>query len=86
MHTDDEQYGVDDQRTVLEGKVKKIDEQIALLNDLKNQYLVRLKSLPQSALHQPSSPQSPEEKIVLFKNYFRGRDDVYAKLWINEKD
>ena len=28
---------------------------------------------------------SAEEKIALFKSYFRGRDDVFARLWINNR-
>ena len=28
---------------------------------------------------------SPQEKIELFMSLFRGRDDVYAKRWVNKK-
>jgi|SRR5665648_154011 len=27
----------------------------------------------------------PEEKIMLFRSLFKGRDDVYAKRWENKK-
>ena len=30
-----------------------------------------------------TTPLTPDEKIQIFKNLFRGRDDVYPKLWIN---
>lgn len=88
MYENDEQHNVDEQRSVLEVKVRKLDEQIALLNGLKSQCLAKLKSLPQIAIHQSvfsNNNQSLEDKIALFKSYFRGRDDVYAKLWINNK-
>lgn len=32
-----------------------------------------------------SSTLTPDEKIQLFRQLFRGRDDVYPKLWINNK-
>jgi len=86
----DAQNNHDPQRKALEERIKKIDEQIALLNTIKNQSLARLQSLPQITSQQPkpvinSQTQTPADKIALFKNYFRGRDDVYAKLWINNK-
>ena len=28
---------------------------------------------------------SPDEKVTLFQNLFRGREDVYPKLWVNKK-
>ena len=34
---------------------------------------------------QPSANFSPPEKIALFKQLFRGRTDVFPKLWINSK-
>ncbi len=30
-------------------------------------------------------PVTPEEKVQLFRSLFRGRDDVYPKLWVNQK-
>ena len=88
MYKNNEQHNVDQQRSALEAKVKKLDEQITLLNELKGQCLTNLKSLQQITLHQPipsNYSQSLEDKIALFKSYFLGRDDVYAKLWINNK-
>ena len=77
-----------EQRSVLETKIKKIDEQIALLNNLKTGCLAKLQSLPKIAAHQPPpflKNQFSDDKVALFKSYFRGRDDVYAKLWINNR-
>jgi superfamily II DNA or RNA helicase len=86
----DEQNNHVPQRKALEERVKEIDEQIALLNTIKNQSLAKLQFLPQVTAQQPnpvinSQTQTSADKIALFKSYFRGRDDVYAKLWINNK-
>lgn len=38
------------------------------------------------ATHQPThGDHSAEEKVALFRNLFRGRDDVYPQMWINSK-
>ena len=82
-----EENRIDQHRSALEAKVKKIDEQIALLNNLKSQFFTQLKSLPQVTPYQPITPSNNkflDDNIALFKSYFRGRDDVYSKLWINE--
>jgi len=88
LYRNDDQNDPNQERLAIEAKIKKIDEQIAVLNTIKSQSLAKLQSLPQIAPQQ-SNPvvnnQTLEDKIALFKSYFRGRDDVYAKLWINNK-
>ena len=32
-----------------------------------------------------STPQTPAEKVALFRSLFAGRDDVFAKFWQNPK-
>ena len=84
----DEQNNHDLQRSTLEARIKKIDEQIAVLNTIRSQILAKLQSLPQVTSQQINpvvNNQTFEDKVALFKSYFRGRDDVYAKLWINNK-
>ena len=76
------------ERLSLETKIKKIDEQIAILNDLKNQCLTKLQFFSQETKPQLTAQinsQFLDDKIALFKSYFRGRDDVYSKLWINNR-
>src|SRR3989338_7538095 len=71
----------------LELRVKQIDEQIALLTNLKSQSLQKLQGLEYSSrqkIEQPKQMQS-DDQVALFLNYFRGRDDVYAKLWVNNR-
>ena len=79
---------IDPQRNALETRIKKIDEQIVLLNTIKNQSLAKLQSLPQihgTTAYPVVNNQTFEDKVALFKSYFRGREDVYAKRWINNK-
>lgn len=79
---------INSEKIVLEAKIRKIDEQIALLNNLKNQCLTKLQSLPQEVVFQQATSvnsHSLDDKIALFKSYFRGREDVYSKLWINNR-
>jgi len=55
----------------------------------------RLTKLDEQIMLQPNGPftlpvattttLTPEDKIVLFLRLFRGRDDVYPKLWQNQK-
>ena len=33
----------------------------------------------------PDSPQTPDEKVALFRSLFQGRSDVYPKFWTNPK-
>ena len=35
---------------------------------------------------QASAPMTPAEKVALFRRLFRGRDDVFPKLWVNSKN
>lgn len=72
----------------LENRIKRIDEQIALLTDLKTQCLQKLQSVrtvPCAEMATPPQGMTLDDKIVLFLNYFRGRIDVYSKLWINNR-
>ncbi len=76
------------ERNDLERRIKNIDEQIALLTGLKAQCLQKLQSIqavPCPAMTSPSQDMTPDDKIALFLNYFHGREDVYAKLWINNR-
>ena len=33
----------------------------------------------------PSPPSTAGEKVALFRSLFRGRDDVFPKLWVNPR-
>lgn len=73
MYRNDEQNNIDLQRSALQARIKKIDEQIALLNTIKSQSLAKLQSFP-PIIPQQSNPvvnnQTLKDKIVLFKSCF----------------
>ena len=73
-------------RKELAEEVAKIDSQIAALSELKRQYLAKLSAtvpagLPENKTTQPHL--TPENKVLLFRSLFRGREDVYARRWEN---
>ena len=64
------------EKSDLENRIKHIDEQIALLTDLKAQCLQKLQSaqaMPRSEMISFPQGMIPDDKIALFLNYFRGR-------------
>ncbi len=74
------------QENPIEKKIQDIDSQIALLQELRSKYVEKLNPpIPENVSHQDLAELPLKDKINLFKSYFRGRDDVYAKLWINSK-
>ena len=75
----------DDRKKLVE-EVARIDSQMAALAELKRQYLATLScaNSQQSPIEIPiQAPLSPENKIAMFRSYFRGREDVYARRWEN---
>ncbi len=76
-------------KAILEIKIMHIDEKIALLSRLRQGLVDKLNTLnlptPTTTTNDTLKQLKPEEKIALFKDYFRGREDVYAKLWINKR-
>jgi len=69
-------------------KIEKIDEQIAMLIKLKSQYIEKLNGLNdiETVVLKPASDnQRPINHALLFRDYFRGREDVCAKMWVNNR-
>ena len=72
----------------LRKKQEEAEIKLQLLNE-------RLFQYDKAKTHQPTTfsvesipataDMSPEDKIFLFRNLFRGREDVYPKLWQNQK-
>ncbi len=75
------------EKTALETRIKNIDQQIALLENLKTQCIQKLQALSVPAVPIPNQTvtEAISVKAELFRSYFRGRDDVYAKLWTNAR-
>jgi superfamily II DNA or RNA helicase len=75
-------------RLSVEAKIKQIDEQITMLTKLKSQYAEKLNDLSDEEVVIPKPVDSvllSNDYVRLLKDYFRGREDVYAKLWINNR-
>jgi superfamily II DNA or RNA helicase len=80
----------ENEKHLLEKKISKIDEQITFLTNLRQKCQQELDFFNTSASvpllpHSSIKQLSPVEKITLFMSYFRGRDDVYACLWVNNR-
>lgn len=69
-------------------KINEIDKQISELSKLKQQYISQLKLKKENQSNSIKQFQkenlTPAYKINLFRSYFKGRDDVFAKLWISK--
>ena len=75
-----------EEKSFLEAKIKDIDQQIAVLQELKAQCFQKLKTLSVPIILAPSQPATTfDDKTAIFLSYFRGREDVYAKLWVNNR-
>jgi hypothetical protein len=81
---------------VIRQRIAKVEEQLASLKVQQAQAEATLKSLKDqlAKIVEQTAPQSssvtiaaltPEEKVALFLHLFRGRNDVYPKLWKNQK-
>ena len=75
------------EKSALESRIKSIDHQIELLTTLRNQSLEKLQRLQVPAVPTLVNhvPQTDANKTKLFLSYFHGREDVYAKLWMNNR-
>ena len=79
-----------------ESRLARLDEErhkiLAELKSLKAELLILTNSSLDSTKDTPISSDgiiskisSPEEKIALFESLFRGRVDVYPRLWVSRK-
>ena len=70
----------------LKRELARIESQMASLAELKQQYLARLSvttitELPANTT--TDTRMTPEDKLSIFRSYFRGREDIYARRWEN---
>ncbi len=71
-------------RDTLKAEIARIDSQISALSELKRQYLSKLSATTELPIAGTGAqPLTSEEKTALFRSYFRGREDVYARRWEN---
>ena len=89
-----------DRRDVLSGEIARQEARLAELGRERESIQARLEALkveqasfgvePAVRVHLPSAapgliPVTHAEKVSLFRSLFRGRDDVYPRLWISAK-
>jgi len=74
-----------------EARLAELEEEVrrtrARLDSLKaEQENTRVKGVQEPAVHwEKGFPSTPDEKVALFRTLFRGREDVYPRLWINPR-
>lgn len=71
--------GLEREREAAEGELRRLKGALATLE--KSGADCRLAA---SGVHS-APPLTPAEKVTLFRSLFRGRDDVYPKLWVNAR-
>ena len=66
--------------------VAEVDARLLELEEDKKQLLVLREQLQESSpIATNSSSYSPEQKIAIFRNLFRGRTDIFANRWQNKQ-
>ena len=72
----------------LESKLQSIEQRLEeLSNERRTLELAREKILKLKQERMPNTPNklTPEQKIEIFKDYFRGRVDIHSTHWKNKK-
>jgi hypothetical protein len=68
------------------GDISTIDARLTELEQEKQQLMALKEELQKSGPTPPVSDSlSPEQKIAIFRNLFRGRSDIFANRWQNQQ-
>ncbi|MGH7321104.1 MAG: TOTE conflict system archaeo-eukaryotic primase domain-containing protein [Candidatus Rokuibacteriota bacterium] len=67
---------LEDERSLAQGRLDALRSELAALGTRASDRLLPL-------IPEPARPETSAEKVVLFRQLFRGRDDLYPKLWTN---
>jgi superfamily II DNA or RNA helicase len=67
---------LEDERSLAQGRLDALRGELAALGDRTSNRLLPL-------IPEPTRPDTSAEKVTLFRQLFRGRDDLYPKLWTN---
>src|SRR2546422_6177459 len=70
---------LDSERESARGRLQALRDQLA-----ESRPLLTPPSEPSPILHM-CAPDPPAEKVRLFRQLFRGREDVFPRLWLNPK-
>jgi len=65
--------------------ISEIDDRLAELENEKLQLLALRQTLKSGSKNRPIQTFTPEQKVALFRRWFRGRDDIYAIRWQNSQ-
>jgi superfamily II DNA or RNA helicase len=69
-----------------EARLAKLDEERRIIIQRIEDLRIRLEALDSETLSIAGTPaRTQADKITLFRSLFRGREDVFPKLWINSK-
>jgi len=78
----------DTPQDIIERQILELENQIARLREQKSRMMNRVSADTGNALpvkNLPAQNFTPDEKIKIFRNYFLGRDDVFARRWCNNR-
>ncbi len=67
----------------LRERVQEVESTRARIQELQAQIRTLDEGVDPTSSHE--SPLGPSEKVTLFRSIFRGREDVYPRLWISKK-
>ena len=70
---------LEDERRLAQGRLDALRSELAALGARASNRLLPL-------IPEPARPETSAEKVTLFRQLFRGRDDLYPKLWTNSHD
>jgi hypothetical protein len=66
----------EDERRLAQGRLDALRSELAVLG-------ARASNRVLPVIPEPARPETSAEKVTLFRQLFRGRDDLYPKLWTN---
>ncbi len=70
----------------LQAQQQRIETHLSTLRERYKSTAEPLTGIPPASPARSSSNLSPNQKVKLYRNLFRGRDDVYPRMWISSKN
>ena len=65
--------------------ISAIDNRLAELENEKQQLLALREALRSAQIERSVQTFTPEQKVALFRQRFRGREDIFANRWQNQQ-
>jgi superfamily II DNA or RNA helicase len=77
---------LEEKLTTLKAETSQAEEKLTSLRDsLQNLEEPQAGAIATTTRNSCHPHQTPEEKVELFRDLFRGRDDIYPLMWVNQK-